>query len=167
MSELDWPALSRPLRGCGIGALVLLAFLAFWQLAVPAARQAPGGGVGIWFLIVPLSLVLPCGLALPVSAGRRLWRAGRRAAALGPVTFLLLGLFGLPVLVPGSWAFAALPLVLLASAALSAYLIVSTRLAPRPLTPSPGADASAADREINLDDPSGYARDVSVKRARR
>lgn len=146
----------------------MLAFLAFWQIAIPGDTQG-GGGFGAWFFIVAAALVIPCGLGLPISAGRRLWRAGRRRAAFGPAACLLLGLFGLPFLIraaegPVSLLLACLPLVLVASAAGSGYVIVSVPGPPE----GTGAtrlpvDGPHGDPDINPGDPSGYARDVPVK----
>jgi hypothetical protein len=165
MAELDWSALRRVLRGCGIAGLFVLAFFVFWDFAVPAGRNAaPGHPLGIWFVIVPFSFVVPCGFALPVSAGRRLWRAGRRWRAFGPVAFSCLSLFAAFTLLQAFWALVSLPFVLLASAALSAYLIVSTPVAAARRALVSDADAAASDRDFNPDDPSGYARDVAVKR---
>lgn len=169
VSELDWPALRRPLRNCGIAALPLLAFLAFWQFAVPGDTQE-GGGLAAWVFIIAAALLIPCGLGLPISAGRRLWRAGRRRAAFGPVACLLLGLFGLPYLIraaegPVSLVLACLPLVLLAAATGSGYVIVSVRGPPGGAATKPlPVDGPHGDPDINPGDPSGYARDVPAKR---
>ncbi|HEU4582904.1 MAG TPA: hypothetical protein VFS67_31815 [Polyangiaceae bacterium] len=171
MSELHWHALRRPLRSCAIGAVLWLAFLSLWQFLVPGDTDARGG-FRTWALLVAAAGLLAFGLILPFSAGHRLWSAGRRRAAFGPVSCLLLGLVGIPWLASAAGAhpsvvLACLPFVLLASALGSALVILSVADAPRSVLAQPlPVEGPHGDADIHPEDPSGYARDVPVERGR-
>jgi hypothetical protein len=150
---LDWDALRRPLRSCAIGALVLLAFLAFWQFMVPGDDSHP---IAASALIVAASVCLSSGVGLAVSATRRLWRSAQRGRSVLPVVFLVGVVFAFPSAASAAGAhwligLGSLLLALAISAAFSAYLIITATDAP----PTPSLPAS-----VNADDPEAYVRDI-------
>jgi cytochrome bd-type quinol oxidase subunit 1 len=159
----DWHVLRRPLRSCAIGGLGLLAFLVFWQVAVPEGKDYnPEDSPNVWPFIFMTSVCVPTGFGLAVSACRQLWRTQRRSMALVPPVFLIAVVVAFPAAVSavgGGWLIGpwSVLLAFLVSALLSAYLMTSTQAAPPPARPI----------DFNADEPDAYARDVDQDEKRR
>jgi len=153
----DWGALRRPLRSCAIGALGLFGFLSVWQLVIPGDNS--GSLVG-WAFILATAISYPSGIGLAVSASRRIWRSGQRRRAALPLVLLCVSAIALPMTVRAAGAsvlltFATVPLVLVLSAAFSAYLIV---------TANPTAPVPTRPTDFNTDEPHAYVSDIPRKR---
>jgi len=154
----DWSALRRPLRSCAIGALVLLAFLSFWQFFIPGDHSA-SLLVTVPFLVAT-SVCLASGIGLPVSATRRLWRSGQRRRAVLPLAFLPVVVVAFPRVasaVEAHWTvvFGSVLVAFVISAAFSTYLLITTQAA---------APVATGPTDFNTDEPHAYASDIPRKR---